>query len=313
MLAHFGVNQKHLSKKHTDCPFCGGKDRYRYTNINGDGDYICGQCGNGDGMDLAMSALQMGFSNTVSEIRKIIGNATMETVKTEDYEKNLQNIKRIYAGKKDIVPGSAVSKYLEKRGITVLPDQCCYELNNMPYYEDGKITGRHPAMVSQFRTQAGAISTLHITYLDNDGNKANVETPRKLLPVARPFSGSACRLFNPDKILCITEGIETALAVHQLEEYPVWAMGSANNLEKFDAPTGSLDTLYIYCDEDTNGTGQRSAYTLQNRLKLKGEIEKVCVVRVINGMVFYDYGGLEEGTKSFDWNDFLNEEYLKKN
>ncbi|MCF8999197.1 DUF3987 domain-containing protein [Acinetobacter nectaris] len=45
------------STKHTPCPMCGGKDRFRFDNQNGDGSFICGQGGDsstigGDGFTL---------------------------------------------------------------------------------------------------------------------------------------------------------------------------------------------------------------------------------------------------------------------
>lgn len=38
--------------QHKPCPVCGGRDRFRYDDKNGKGDFICNQCGAGDGINL---------------------------------------------------------------------------------------------------------------------------------------------------------------------------------------------------------------------------------------------------------------------
>jgi Zinc-binding domain of primase-helicase len=41
-----------LNGKHQACPACGGKDRFRFTDRKGDGDYFCNGCGAGKGISL---------------------------------------------------------------------------------------------------------------------------------------------------------------------------------------------------------------------------------------------------------------------
>ncbi|MDF7670122.1 primase-helicase zinc-binding domain-containing protein [Orbaceae bacterium ESL0721] len=38
--------------QHSPCPLCGGKDRFRFDDIDGRGTWICNQCGAGDGLEL---------------------------------------------------------------------------------------------------------------------------------------------------------------------------------------------------------------------------------------------------------------------
>jgi putative DNA primase/helicase len=52
ILVQLGVPEAMLRNKHGPCPACGGKDRFRFDNKRGRGDYICGQCGAGDGFRL---------------------------------------------------------------------------------------------------------------------------------------------------------------------------------------------------------------------------------------------------------------------
>ncbi|EGX7443825.1 DUF927 domain-containing protein [Salmonella enterica] len=51
VLAGLHIDVPDSPRKHTGCPACGGKDRFRFDD-NGRGSFICNQCGAGDGLDL---------------------------------------------------------------------------------------------------------------------------------------------------------------------------------------------------------------------------------------------------------------------
>lgn len=51
ILEALGVRPFFLSGRHTACPFCGGKDRFRFDDKDR-GAFICNQCGAGDGFDI---------------------------------------------------------------------------------------------------------------------------------------------------------------------------------------------------------------------------------------------------------------------
>ena len=51
VLAGLHINVSDSPRKHTACPACGGKDRFRFDD-GGRGSFICNQCGAGDGLDL---------------------------------------------------------------------------------------------------------------------------------------------------------------------------------------------------------------------------------------------------------------------
>jgi len=50
ILTALGADEKTLSGKHTACPLCGGKDRFRFDDKEGRGTYFCSGCGAGDGV-----------------------------------------------------------------------------------------------------------------------------------------------------------------------------------------------------------------------------------------------------------------------
>jgi putative DNA primase/helicase len=48
ILSALGVDPATLKNHHGPCPGCGGKDRFRFDNLNGDGTFICSQGGLGE-------------------------------------------------------------------------------------------------------------------------------------------------------------------------------------------------------------------------------------------------------------------------
>jgi putative DNA primase/helicase len=80
------------------------------------------------------------------------------------------------------------------------------------------------------------------------------------------INGGAVRLFDPtDSTLGICEGIETAIAVHELFGIATWAALSTAGMEAFE-PQAGLCHAIVYADNDGNFAGQKAAYVLANRL-----------------------------------------------
>ena len=67
-----GLSEKELRNKHQPCPSCGGKDRYRFIDKTGDGDYFCNQCGAGDGLSLLIKTSNMDFSSAVNAVGEFL-------------------------------------------------------------------------------------------------------------------------------------------------------------------------------------------------------------------------------------------------
>ncbi|WP_426099212.1 DUF927 domain-containing protein [Providencia sp. PROV200] len=58
---------------HTACPACGGKDRFRFDDKDGNGTFICSQCGAGDGLDLIQRIFGGSVTEAAQEVASIIG------------------------------------------------------------------------------------------------------------------------------------------------------------------------------------------------------------------------------------------------
>jgi P4 family phage/plasmid primase-like protien len=71
-----GVVSDTLDGGHHPCPKCGGKDRFRFSNRDGRGSVICGQCfksGSGDGIDAVEWLCGWDFPQALEEIAKYLG------------------------------------------------------------------------------------------------------------------------------------------------------------------------------------------------------------------------------------------------
>src|SRR5438105_7392910 len=73
ILPRLGVETRFLTNKHGPCPLCGGKDRFRFDDKDGEGSYICGQCGAGVGVILLRKLKGWDYRTACDEIDKTIG------------------------------------------------------------------------------------------------------------------------------------------------------------------------------------------------------------------------------------------------
>lgn len=287
ILMALGVPETFLRNKHGPCPVCGGKDRYRFDDKDGDGTYFCNAHGAGDGFSLLMELNGWDFSRTRQEVRSMVDTAPIATPKPKRTpEQAREELNRIYKECKKATKTDAVGLYLKGRGITVLPDVLFHAA--LPYYEGDTVT-KYAAMIGLVRNDSGKPVAMHRTYLAG-GKKAPVSQPKKMMRGAEPLTGCLyIRLFQALPEMGIAEGIETACAASQMFSIPVWSVIDASHMEQFNPPNGTT-TLRIFADNDSTYTGQKSAYTLANRLSLRGMTVTVEVPPMV-GM---------------DWADMLN-------
>jgi len=69
-----GLSAKQLSDQHQPCPACGGHDRYRFDDNDGQGTYYCNGCGAGAGLDLLIKVTAMPFPEAVNAVGDLLGN-----------------------------------------------------------------------------------------------------------------------------------------------------------------------------------------------------------------------------------------------
>jgi putative DNA primase/helicase len=261
ILMHFGIAEAFLQNRHMACPLCGGKDRFRYDDKDGAGSYFCSQCGAGSGIKLLMQYKGWDFKTAAAEIDKVVGN--VQATQAKPAQDPSRRINLIAKSLQDC--SLAVRQYLANRNL-----KACKGVKSarVEYYEEGKAQGEYECMVCPIQNKAGDVISYHVTYLQ-DGYKAKVKSPKKMLSPLENMNGSAIRLTDVYSQIGLAEGIETALAVMEIYKMPCWAAASAGMMEAFQPPEG-VKTVIIFADHDANFTGQKAAYTLANRLSLAG-------------------------------------------
>ena len=270
ILQEFGVPESYLHNRHGPCPLCGGSDRFRWDNESGRGTYICGQCGAGDGMRLAMEYTGKEWKVVANLIDGMVGNLKPEAPKPDmTPEKRREILRDTYKATQAVEPGDLVHRYLESRGVgeLIYPKA----LRFAPKLRDGD-GGIRPAMVAMIGVPGEEKpASMHKTFLKSDGSgKAEMPNARRIMPGSLP-EGACVMLseYTPGGPIGIAEGIETALSASALYDVPVWAAINSTMLAKWFPPEG-CDEVVIFGDNDAKFGGQSAAYRLAHRLSVKG-------------------------------------------
>jgi len=295
ILTTLGVGRQYLRNRHGPCPVCGGIDRFRWDNRNGDGTFYCNQCGAGSGFDLVMRTHACSFSQAARLVNQVIGTHPSSfpgryppLSHPERSQASIRSaLNALWRGANPVRAGDPVELWLRNRGIN-LPSSPMNLRTAMDARHPGPPVTFHPAMLARVTDPAGRPVTIHRTWLTAAGTKAPVNPVRMFCPGTVP-PGSAVRLAPAASVLGVAEGIETALAAQLLFGFPVWACLSAARLATFE-PVAGTQRLVICGDSDANATGQRAAYALASRMTHRITLE----VRIPDQI----------GT---DWNDVLRE------
>jgi putative DNA primase/helicase len=270
ILLQLGIEDRYLTGKHGPCPFCEGKDRFRWDNEGGNGSFICSQCGAGDGFEFLKRAKGWDFKTTAKEVDAIVGGVTHEPIRPKiDPERRTEMLNRLWSGGMKLNGEDMASLYLAGRNVLPSPLPSCLRFtDNCPRpYGDGY----GPAMLALVTAADGSPVNIHRTFLGPNG-KADMQNPRAMMPGEVP-DGSAVRLFPVHGArLGIAEGIETALAAAKRFGVPTWAALNATMLGKWVAPAG-VEEVVVFGDCDPAFGGQASAYALAHRLAARHRLK----------------------------------------
>ena len=187
-------------------------------------------------------------------------------------ESHRRRLQRTWEGAQPLDPADPVMRYLARRGLTLpanqIPPVLRYHprLRYAPQDEAQPVTW-HPGMVARIDDAQGRPVNLHRTFLTLGGHKAAVPDVRRWMTPAVEGStkGGAIRLYRPGDTLAITEGIETALAVHLSTGLPVWAALCAELMKAVQIPS-TVQHVLICADHDQSQVGLQAAQHLATRL-----------------------------------------------
>ncbi|AOY02368.1 toprim domain-containing protein [Jeongeupia sp. USM3] len=297
LLQAAGIDAAFLRKKHGPCPVCGGKDRFRFTDRDGRGCFVCNhhRPDGGDGFQLLADWLRCDFLGAARWVADHFGGNTVaaavdpaELARRAEREQAEQQ--RLWAKARarnaalwqeaqPVDADSPAGLYLAGRGLVLdhYPKALRFH-PALPYWhqENGEpvLLGYFPALLAAVQAADGTPVALHKTYLDADGHKADVPSVKKWSSPSGTTRGATVRLYPAGPQLAITEGIETALAVHCANGLPVWAGLSAYGMAQAVLPADAVE-VFVFADHDDNGTGQQAADTLAGRLLAEGRTVRV--------------------------------------
>ena len=203
-------------------------------------------------------------------------------------------IARLVAGAIPLA-GTVGEDYLRARGLSspASADPASADLMFHPDLADFETKRGWPGLIALARFANGDRAPgIHRTFLLDDGS-AKAPAGKKMLG---SVADAAVRLYAipDDGHLGVAEGIETAIAAHELFGTPVWAALSADGLARFRWPEGTT-RITIYAD--AGDAGRQAAATLSDRLN-RADIPNE-IVLPLNGDDFND--DLMRGARAEDY------------
>lgn len=256
-----GLNSKYFNGKHQDCPHCGGKDRFRWTNKKdnkvGDGWAYCNNCGADKGIGWLMKLSGEPYSECINILGRFLGKVPQEYV-----------IKQNKRAAKD--PGYSF-------GATAEHDKCQAILDRTEKRSQTPLTMFEGLIGESFDVgvkalENGAESVFHVLPMQLvQGNELDDEYCNLLIIdefgseqfYARDYTrGAVIKVGSTDKAIYLVNSWFDAVRVHEATGQECWACIEPSNIEivayrytgerelRVACPSGDLETLYMADDRE---------------------------------------------------------------
>jgi putative DNA primase/helicase len=237
------------------------------------------------------------------EAKKIQENIQKQRDKEDKFF--IQLLKDTWSGSVPVTHYSAkpLWLYLKNRGIN---PQVLLQVDDLRFHPElehhmgGQLIGKYPAMVCLYRDANHKPVSIHRTFLTSDGFKAELpagEKSKRMMPSPSfvEFKGGAIHLTAHKRILSLTEGIETALAVFDATGLPTWPTFCDSMLARFEIPE-DVEYIIVWADKDISLAGEKAAKEFKQRAWERGKACQIMLPRF----------PIPKKDKTIDWLDVLN-------
>jgi len=278
ILQRAGMADTFFNGRHGPCPFCGGSDRYRWSNKYG-GVWLCTMCPESagswaDGFKMLMKHVGYRcFRDAADHVRahfhsgaasgptRLPAAGRASTDPKADIARKLRRMQAIWDAARPIAPGDPVDRYLRLRvsALDFVPQMVRFhpalDYWTAPDDANGRpvLIGRFPAMVAKALSPKGSFVQLHKTYLTPDGHKANVRVVKKTERGVGVNGFAVALMPVVGETLGFAEGIESALAAAMVRRIPVWSCLNGPSMAAMDLPEQlreQVSRIVIFADHD---------------------------------------------------------------
>lgn len=197
--------------------------------------------------------------------------------------------KTLWEASDELSDNDHATRYFKLRGLILPSLPKSLRFNSNCY--NSELKGNALALVCKIQNSGNDLIGVQRIYLDRDGNKLKVESPKKILGTCTGgFVELKADLLSD--VIHITEGIETGLAIFSSFNETTLCAVSANNLSKV-LTDKTVKTIHIWADKDKSGTGQREAEKAAKEFSSRG----------IQVFVHLPKDDIPEGSKGIDFLD----------
>lgn len=235
-----GLSSDQLTDRHQPCPACGGTDRYRWDDDDGDGAWFCNQCGGknhqgggGNGLDLLMRVRGWSFAEACEQLERHLGLPSKPS--------SSKAPRRSYR-QPEAPPPNTPAPPLSRGAIA----QWCYrDAEGNPLFYIQRIALRN-----------GGKAFLHRVWLDGAWHRPSRDDPFTCdWPTPRPLLNLDQITSKPETAIVVTEGEKAADAAARLFPAAVvttWPNG-AKALDKIDLEPLRGRSCILWPDNDPEG------------------------------------------------------------